>query len=368
MKVALRADASLAIGTGHLRRCLALAQALRAGGATCLFVVRDLGVDATAPLVGAGFEVLWLPQPGAAGMQRAAQPDAHAQWAGVGAEIDAAETAHALRHASCDWVVVDHYAFAAPWHRAVRQALGCRVAAIDDLADRDLDVELLIDHNHAADHRAKYAAHLGAGVPLLGGPAFALLAPAYATAPRHRVVDCVESVGVFFGGVDRQGASRLALAALEQAGFVGPVEVVVTSACPQLDELRSAAAARPGTTLSVDLPDLAAFFARHGLHVGAGGGATWERCCIGAPTLACVVAENQRQVLEPIAALGVLELCADLRAEALATALRPLLADAPRRRRLADTSKRLVDGRGAARVAAAMAATCGRRASAAATT
>jgi spore coat polysaccharide biosynthesis predicted glycosyltransferase SpsG len=132
------------------------------------------------------------------------------------------------------------------------------------------------------------------------------------------------------------------------------VEIAATSACPHLVELRSAAAARPGTIVTLDQPDLAGFFARHDLQIGAGGGATWERCCLGVPTIALETAENQRQVLAPLCGLGLLEVAAPIATPdrpSLESALRTLLADPQRRKTLAARSRELVDGNGARRAA-----------------
>ena len=352
MNVGIRVDASTTIGTGHVRRCLALADALRAHGHDVCFVLRDLGVAAAAWVQADGFATIVLPPVPAA--TRVQPLTGHAAWAGVDGLTDAAQTVEALAASPPQWLVIDHYSFDATWHRAAAAGLGCRIAAIDDLGDRPLDAAVVIDHNIANDHRAKYRGRVPESVPILGGPRFALLGRTYASAVRCPVEPRVRSVGVFMGGIDRGEYSAVALRALAAAGFAGDVELVSTSANPQLPALRELAGRGSRTRLSVDLPDLRAFFARHGLQIGAGGGATWERCCIGAPTLAAVVAANQRAALEPLAALGVLLLADEdpPTAASLARGLRLLLESHELRRQLAATSTELVDGRGAERVAA----------------
>ena len=148
--------------------------------------------------------------------------------------------------------------------------------------------------------------------------------------------------------------AQVVLDALGDAGFAGAVEIVATSANPNLAALRERVARRPDTTLSLDLPDLAAFFARHDLQVGAGGGATWERCCIGVPTLLVVVAPNQNTVAPALAAEGAVAFAPEPTRECIAAQLAALLPDAARRRALAEKSRELVDGQGATRVALAM--------------
>ncbi|MDB5958290.1 UDP-2,4-diacetamido-2,4,6-trideoxy-beta-L-altropyranose hydrolase [Ramlibacter sp.] len=357
IRVAIRADAAAEIGTGHVRRCLALAQGLREAGAEVWLVCRPLDAASLAVVQGSDTPVLWLPAaPGSAPLDASDLPP-HAAWARIAQEEDAAQVAALLRPLGVQWVCVDHYAFDARWHAAMRAALGCRIAVIDDLADRAIDAEVLLDQNWAEDHARKYAGRLvrGTGTRILAGPRHALLAPAYRTAASYVFHPQVRSIGVFMGGTDPGGASARVLAACAQAGFDGAVEVVSTSSNPHLVALRQACAQRRRTTLTLDAPDLAAFLVRHDLQVGGGGGATWERCCLGAPSIAVMLADNQRSVVPALERMGVLEQ-ARLDAptsdpQSLPAVLLALLHDSQRRRQLAEAGPALVDGRGAQRVA-----------------
>lgn len=357
-RVALRVDASVAIGTGHLRRCLSLAAAMEELGAQVTLVTRRLDHVAQQVLAPApSCAVLWLDAPSLDAVAGNSKLPPHHAWAGVSWEQDARETAVAVRALQPDWLVVDHYAFDARWHDALRQALGCRLLVIDDTADRVLDPDVLLDHNWDADHRAKYAQRLQREPRWLAGPRFALLSPAYRDAPRYRFQPEVRSIGIFMGGTDPGGASARVLQVCRESGFRGPVEVVSTSANPRLAELRMACAASPSTTLTLDAPDLAAFFARHDLQIGAGGGATWERCCLGAPTIGLVLAANQAVVVPALDQLGALrgarlDGCADDPAlPPLSRVLSALLHDPSARQAMSERASALVDGRGAERAA-----------------
>jgi len=348
MKIAIRVDASTQIGTGHVRRSLALAEALRTLGVDVRFVTRSLGVDTVGMIAGAKFErTALLAPPGSVFAPNPKVP--HSDWAEVSFERDVDGTCNALADFAPDWVVLDSYAFDERWHESVREKLRCRIAQIDDLADRALACDLLIDHTYASDHRAKYADVLPRSARLLGGPRYGLLGPAYADAKRYAFNKQVRSVGIFMGGVDAGNHSGGVLDALDHIGFDGAVEVVATSANPNIGDLRERVALRPNTKLSLDLPDLAAFFARHDLQVGAGGGASWERCCIGVPTLLVVVAPNQMSIAPLLAEAGIAAFAPDPAPEALAEHLRDIIEDAPRRADLAQRSLELVDGLGATR-------------------
>lgn len=347
VRVAIRVDASARIGTGHLKRCLSLVQALIEQGAGVSVITRALDNVSAQVLRDAPCPVRWLPAP-AHPPAAVGSETAHAAWAGVTWEQDVQDTLAALQPERPDWLVVDHYAFDARWHEAVRGSLGGHLLVIDDTADRSLAPDVLLDHNWAPDHRAKYAGRLARKPHWLVGPRHALLSSAYRNAPRYAFQPVVRSIGIFMGGTDPDGVSARMLSACRAAGFTGAIEVVSTSANPHLRSLRDTCAHDAGATLTLDEPDLAAFFARHDLQLGAGGGATWERCCIGAPTIVIPVAANQSAVVPGLDSLGAVRAATE---HTLADVLLELIADPLQRQSLAQTAATLVDGRGAQRVA-----------------
>lgn len=363
MRVAVRADASQAIGWGHLKRCLALAQALRARGAQCSFHVRATDLDAVALVRQAGFQAHALGDAAPVHTEavRAEAALVHAAWLAASPEDDAAAfVASAAATGRPDLVLVDHYALDACWHDAVRAAWSVPLAAIDDLADRAMAVDLVIDHNPMDDPGAKYRAVLRRPARLCCGGAYALLDPAYTAHERLPWRDEVASVGIFMGGTDAGGFSAWALQACrEQALWQGPVEIATTSSNPHLAALRALAARDGRLGLQVDAPNLADFHARHDVQIGAGGGALWERCVLGVPTIALVCAANQRLSVPLLARDGVvvgLDVVerGPAQQQALGAALRRLLASAQQRRSLRELSLQRVDGRGAERAAAAL--------------
>lgn len=352
MKIAFRVDASNKVGLGHIKRCLSLAEELRTLGAKVIFVTRDLGVDVDRLVKSANFQLSKLPFVEAADI---ANRTTHAEWAGVGWQVDADQTVGVLVKRCPDWVIVDHYSFDARWHANVASRLNARLAAIDDLGDRILQVDLLIDHNVSADHRKKYAGLVSERTKILNGPRFALLGPAYRKLAGYIFHDIVRSIGVFMGGTDAADhSSRVVKACREFAGFTGPIEVATTRYNPNLRNLRELTRRWPSTAITEDLPDLADFFARHDLQVGAGGGATWERAAVGAPSALLIVAENQREVVSELTALGAVERIEEKCGSAISVigeAIRKLTADAHTRHELSVRSRQLVDGLGARRVA-----------------
>jgi UDP-2,4-diacetamido-2,4,6-trideoxy-beta-L-altropyranose hydrolase len=362
LRVAIRADASSMIGTGHVMRCLALADALRARGAAICFVSRAHPGHAFERIHGAGFELLVLPAPyeSIAGSPADRRP-VHAHWLGVDWTRDAAETRAALEHRPYDWLVVDHYALDARWEQAVRP-VAPRIAAIDDLADREHAVELLLDQNLVAGMESRYAGLLPADATVLLGPEYALLqaefGPAHAVArPREGMI---RRVLVQFGGFDTHGLIPRVVSAL---GRIAPAafeaEIVVPRDFPRAGRLAPDGAPAPGHLRFVDpVPSLAPMMAAADLAIGACGIAAWERLCVGLPALVVSVAENQRPIAEELGRRGLVRYLGHhdaVDATELERELRAVLG-APLDPAWSQRCLGVVDGRGATRVAAVLAA------------
>lgn len=363
MRVVIRADATAAIGLGHLKRCLALAQALHAQGAEVRLVGRLDGALNAAWCCPAGLTWLDLPSPstqaGAGGTDRT--PDTpHAHWLPSGQALDARQTLALIEPWQPQVIVVDHYALSAPWHQAVRAATGAAIAVIDDLADRPLAADLLIDHNPAADHHDKYRAVLPDHVPICAGLRHALLDTVYSQHARSIWHPQVQTIGIFMGGTDPADHSRWVLDVLrQQAGWSGRIIVATTSGNPHARILAEHCLADGHAALFMDLPHLADFHAACDLQIGAGGGAQWERCCLGVPTIALTCAPNQQQTVRELHEAGVvfgMDAIGQTTAQAqvLADALLALLDNDHGRAMMRDKALALVDGQGAQRVATAL--------------
>jgi UDP-2,4-diacetamido-2,4,6-trideoxy-beta-L-altropyranose hydrolase len=345
MNVAFRVDASAVIGLGHLKRCISLAKALRGIGSNCIFLCADLGFESHVLIESEGFPCAVLP----------AQTNPQFAAESRSGEADVRLSLEALASFTPDWVVVDHYGLDRDWHAAIRNKAGCRIAVIDDLADRDLDCDLILDQNHDDDHFQKYSGRYDRGTICLFGPRYALLDPAYTQAAKYCFSPDIRSVGIFMGGMDAQNVSGQVIEAIKLARYSGPVEIVTTQCNPALAMLNAQTRKRAKTDISIDLPNLAGFFARHDLQIGAGGSSTWERCCIGAPALLIPFVENHNVVLD---SLGKLEVAASVPwgwdVALLAEKIKNAIADIDGRRLQSERGMALVDGEGAVRVAIAM--------------
>lgn len=358
MNIAIRTDASARIGLGHLARCRTLATALRDHGATVRFICRaHLGHQITA-LRAEGFDVGTLPAPPA----RDAPDGDYAAWLGVPQAQDAAEAIAALAADRPDWLIVDHYALDAEWERALRQHVG-RILVIDDLANRRHDCDLLLDQNYASGGVTRYRGLVPPDARVLLGPSYALLRSEYA---QHRQTlrprdGQVRRVLVFFGGTDPHDLSGRTLTALSDPtlGYLA-VDLVIGANHPRREFLAALAAARPNTRVHGPRPHLADLMAVADLAIGAGGTTTWERCCLGLPSLVISLAENQRPACAVLAAaeiIGYLGHHDQVTVSLLLAAIGNLSAKPAQLLALSTAGTRLVDGTGVEQVLRAMRST-----------
>ncbi|WP_411976620.1 UDP-2,4-diacetamido-2,4,6-trideoxy-beta-L-altropyranose hydrolase [Sulfitobacter faviae] len=354
MRVVFRADASVAIGTGHVMRCLTLANALRARGMSCQFVTRNLPGHLGALIAERGFAVTLLEVP--SGPTPSGPPD-HAAWAGVDWQHDLAETQAAIDWA--DWLIVDHYAFDARWHAGLADSVK-RVMVIDDLADRPHAAALLLDQNLGREAQ-DYSGLLAGGCRRLIGPRYALLRPEFASnreaALERRGTSRLSNLMISMGGTDVADATSAVLRALAKADLPGDlrISVVMGSRAPALERVRTLAASMPlPTRVLVDVRNMAGLMADADLAIGAGGGSTWERCCLGLPAIMVETAANQAGAVTAMeevgAAFGTGRLADPSFGERLVEAVGQLL-DVEVNGRLSRASAELCDGEGTARVA-----------------
>jgi UDP-2,4-diacetamido-2,4,6-trideoxy-beta-L-altropyranose hydrolase len=290
LKVAFRADASAAIGTGHAMRCRALQDALEARSATIV----------------------------APGEQT-------------------------------DWLVVDNYSLDEAWERQQRRR-AARIAVIDDLADRRHDCDLLLDQNFFPNAARRYDGLVPARCRRLLGPRYALLRNEFSQ-QRKSVPERtgrVRRILVSFGGVDAGDETSRVIALLK--GLDIAVDVVVGESNPHAGRV-ARECAEAGFACHRQASNMAELMAAADLAIGAGGSTTWERCCLGLPTLQVAIAPNQVALSQALALGGYVTY---LGGSVTAAAIRDALASPEKLRAQAARMRSLVDGEGAKRVAAAL--------------
>ena len=355
MKVAVRVDASPRIGSGHLVRCVTLASELRARGAEVIFIVRDQADGWDTRVSAAGFRLTRLPRPERDGP---VAEDDYAGWLGVAQERDAEETRAAVGSGPVDLLIVDHYALDATWERRLRPIAG-RIVAIDDLANRPHDVDVLVDQGIKPYGSNPYSELVPTSCRLLLGPGYALLDPAFQRArKKYAQTRQTGRTLVFFGAADDYPLIKVTLEALTQPDTgVHHIDLVIRDPLSSKEALPPNASKNVGISVHGQQPSLADIVARCDVAVGAAGTAMWERMCVGVPSIVVLRAANQRNSAEFLHSLGAVVNVGSPSQDfgkILTTSISRLACDQKQALRMRDLGRALVDGQGLERVSEAL--------------
>jgi UDP-2,4-diacetamido-2,4,6-trideoxy-beta-L-altropyranose hydrolase len=316
------------VGLGHVSRCLAVGRA--ADGARLSAVTNE---DAqVAALLGA------LP---ACVMSR--------PW-----PADPASALERLRELAPDVIVVDSYAASSELLLSLRSV--APVVVIDDLADRRLPVDVVVNGGAGAE-RLPY--ERAPGTLFLLGPSYALLDTCYAERPARRAGSDVERIFVCLGGGRHVEGLVTALEAVDRVFSGCLVDVAAgpfSAGSPSLDR----AAGTGGNRIRIHRGSfgLRALMLAADVAISGSGVTLCELAATATPTAAVRMAGNQRPNVEAFveagAALPAGEVSAPDLGEAIERALRQLAGDRALRARMGERGRALVDGRGAERVARAI--------------
>ncbi|EME70302.1 spore coat polysaccharide biosynthesis protein [Paramagnetospirillum caucaseum] len=315
LTICFRADASAAIGTGHVMRCLTLAGELARRGAQCLFAAAP-GTEELVPA---------LPYP--------VVPPERLPF---GAAL----------------AVVDHYGIGAAEEARIR-GMSRAVMVIDDLPTRRHHCDLLLDQTHGR-RAGEYRDLVPHGGIVLAGADYALLRPQFAEARPASLArrdGSLRRILVSLGGTDPDNVTLRVLDAIAASGLEVAVDVVMGAKAPHLETVLARAAAMAGARVLVGTGDMAGLMAGADLAIGAGGTTTWERCCLGLPTLMLVIADNQKDVVRLVSGAGA---ALEATPATIAGQLRHLAARPPILLSLSKAAAGLCDGLGAARTADAL--------------
>jgi len=344
LKVFIRADASPTIGSGHVMRCLALAEKLRERGGEVRFIIRRRASGLSGLVESKGF-----------GVERLEGGDEN--W---NASEDAALTAGVIeKNGGTEWLVADRIGIDALWEKALRP-VARRILSIDDLAYTPRECDILVNQNYLPGLVEKYEKIVPFGASLLLGPKYALLRDEFAEKRKQAGTrdGSIRRILISFGGGSNDEAvlkAVEAVLALDDKNLM--VDVITGHADMKTDSLRKLVADNPRVTISHGASNMAELTAKADLVIGAFGVSTWERMCLGAPSIIAAVAGIQEPIAQALSTDGYvvyLGRVESVSAETIANAVRELMASQERMSDISHKVLELVDGRGAERVAMAM--------------
>lgn len=339
MLIVFRTDASSAIGTGHVIRCLGLAREMRRRGHSCLFVCRALPHNLISFIESHEFRCVVLSE------RTADQRDEALQ------TIELARAAFGCRP---ELFIVDHYQLDYHLDEVFRSV--APVAVIDDLADRRHDCDVLVDVTHTSEEAFLYDALVPQDCIRLIGQRYLLLRDEFREIERHaRPKAGVSTILVTLGGNDPADFTSKVLDALEDPALRHlRVEVTAGFSNPRVEKLKARIASLDRVSLHIQHPRPSELMRRADICIGAGGMTVWECCYLGLPTLLVMLAENQRRTCAIVSRVGAARLMGpaqELSRNSLTRHIIEAITDDSWRSLASARGQELVDGLGLQRVA-----------------
>ncbi|OGP71871.1 MAG: UDP-2,4-diacetamido-2,4,6-trideoxy-beta-L-altropyranose hydrolase [Deltaproteobacteria bacterium RBG_13_60_28] len=332
MNLLIRADADTQTGTGHVMRCLALAQAWQDAGGRVTF-----GTAKAAPVLEA-----WLQAEGMAVVHLSAPP---------GTAEDARQTLNLARKEGVEWIVVDGYQFQDTYQRIIKEG-GRKLLCIDDYGHaHHYYADIVLNQNLSASER--FYRQREPYTRLLLGTGYVLLRREFLQW-RHWQRETPEVAGkvlVTLGGGDPANVTLRVLQAIGKMEIAGLEAIVLVGASnPHFEELNAAVQlGGMNVRLQRNVKDMAELMAWAEVAVSAGGITCWELAFMGLPHLIIVLAANQAPGAEILQERGVALNAGwfdTLEQAQLTHLLAGLVQDKERRLQMSRRGRLLVNGQG----------------------
>lgn len=288
MNIFFRVDASVEIGSGHVMRCLTLADLLKNEQVSISFICRKTEGHMAELIKQRGYQVIML------------------DYEPFDMQHDVKLMVNQTIDQQIDLLIIDHYGIDFEWEKEIRPYVK-KILIIDDLANRRHDCDVLLDQNFFLHMDRRYEGLVPKNCQLLLGPKYLLLRKEFYEVEKRSRTE-VKRIFVFFGGSDPTDETTKALHALRQLELKDiEIDVVVGVSNPKREEIERLCV-EIGARFHCQVDNIAHFMAQADLALGAGGVTMWERCFVGLPSLVTIVAENQRNSTEDAAKVGAIEL------------------------------------------------------------
>jgi len=301
MNIIFRVDSSIQIGSGHVMRCLTLAQELRKK-ANVQFICRKRKGSLIKKIKSKGFAVFELD--GVVARENVDEP-LIVDWLGTTQGQDARDCAPILEKIKPDWLIVDHYGIDKYWQNKLKKYYK-KLLVIDDLANREHNCDLLLDQNFYKDANARYKKLIFSKCKMLLGPGYALLRKEFLTTTSNLIDESLDKILVYFGGSDIKNNTLKVLQAIQSCKQANiSVDVVIGPDSPYRKDILNFSSKMANVTCFDFVENIAEMMSNSDLYIGSAGTTTWERCCMGLPSIVIGIAENQIKPMEEMELAGM---------------------------------------------------------------
>jgi UDP-2,4-diacetamido-2,4,6-trideoxy-beta-L-altropyranose hydrolase len=298
LKFSFRVDASYKIGSGHIIRCLNLAVALQELGHEVIFICRNLEGNMNSFLKAKGFKVFVLKKP----INNDDDNDRTRteNWLEVPQKNDAIETYNHISEFKPDWMIIDHYAIDDEWIDHIRNNI-TNIAVIDDLFNRKISANLYINSGgQLLPLESEMINIIDCKYKLLG-PKYTLLNESFRKARKFALFERkkrtkVENILVYMGGYDQSNSNLVALKSILKSKYSkANINIVSGFNKKQNKILKEFINFRENIKIHFQTKKMHRLISKADIAITSCGMITWEKACLGLPSLAITTAENQLQ-------------------------------------------------------------------------
>jgi UDP-2,4-diacetamido-2,4,6-trideoxy-beta-L-altropyranose hydrolase len=348
-RVLIRADASTQIGFGHVMRCLTLAEQLRKEGCDITFLARKHKGNLNRLISEKGFDVHELPLHSNQSLK--GNRKTYLEWLGCVQIVDAKDCVESIQSCSqmIDLLIVDHYALDEQWEKLLRPRLK-KIMVIDDLADRKHDCDILLDQTHGRK-KGDYYGFVKPQTKLLIGSTFALLRQEFSEWRNYslsrRTKPELKQILITMGGIDSFNVTGEVLNIIQKSDLSRMIKIIVVmgGASPCLKQIMQLTKRMSfKVEVNIDVKNMAELMANSDLAIGAAGSTTWERCCLGLPSIMIVLAENQQLIADTLNVAGAAISIERKKLKVIENLLMQM--DKSRLRKLSVSAAKMVNGQG----------------------
>ena len=331
--ICIRADMNEKIATGHVMRCLSVADALRSRGTEVMFVCAD--EDPVSLIKERGFEAHVL----------------GTDWQDMNSEVPALKSF--LTQVDAKLLLIDSYQVNADYFSELRKVI--KTAYIDDLNDESYDLDMLISYGIYADDgviKKMYPQSV-----CLTGPSYAPLNIAYAQCEPKVIKEKAENILILSGGSDTAGAIKKLLAKCT-ALDLKDIHVIMGRYHKDREELINTYASDGRVRIDEPVPGLKEHICKADIVLTAGGSTMYEICACGTPAVSYSLADNQNGNVGGFEKEGLIPFAGDIEdphmPDKAAELIANLIDDNQNRKSISEKMQNKVDGKGAERIAEAL--------------
>tara|TARA_B100000989_G_scaffold50276_1_gene33235 strand:+ start:12944 stop:14026 length:1083 start_codon:yes stop_codon:yes gene_type:complete len=290
LKILFRTDSSAKIGTGHVTRCLSLAFALKAHGHDCKFICQDLKGNSINKIKKNGFEVIMLK------IKKYEKISVLKKYLDLNWKIDSQYVIEKLHKHKFDWVIIDHYLLSYQWEKKIRP-FAKKIMVIDDFVKRKHYCDLLLNQSYGIKKQL-YKNSVPKHCKLLLGSKYALVNQNFLKARlklKSRNTD-VKRALIYFGSGSHTTKYIKTILKIFNENFYRKIflDIVVDKNFKKSKEIAESLKRRRNSCIHYDLPDLSGLMMKADFSIGTAGSTTWERCCLGLPTILINSSLNQK--------------------------------------------------------------------------